>query len=510
MASSDVLALPALSFPFNFISSMDNPSPALEVHVTQIDYSLNTPNNLDNTCLPKVPVLRIYGASSVGKKCCLHIHQVYPYFFVEYTGKISPGSGEQSIGRFRTRRRLISPIVRRYIARLTDSLNYAIAVSLKRDPQSPRSHYVRAVILVKGIHFYGFNSSYSPFLKIHIVDPALVSRAVAIMQSGSVMGTPFHTFESHLSFVLQFLCDYGLYGCGWIQLEDVWQRGVDDDVVVPTGPPFKPSVYFRQSRMALEFDTIAPLIMNRRNVSPRHLHHKLVIPQPPSSSEPLVLGVRELWDDERRRRAAAGLPPSPDLPQDPSANSREKGGAWAAEARWWDQLRQRIERDRDMELAVSNSGWERWIMTTFESVEALWEDDYRVWKPTREAQERNPYADSNGSSPQNINPVSRTSVEVDEALLSSQELSSLEEQGDVPGPNLGADDKDNLTDEEQVGDADAPSDIQVYENSRRGTPTPQQPQRPHMYDVPSPYYVPFLTSTVQRRFRHSTQTRKDR
>lgn len=71
-------------------------------------------------------------------------------------------------------------------------------------------------------------------------------------------------------------------------------------------------------------------------------------------------------------------------------------------------------------------------MTTFESLEALWEDDYRVWKPTRGAQEQNPYTHSNGSSPKDIEPVSRTSVEVDEALLSSQELSTLEEQGDAP------------------------------------------------------------------------------
>jgi DNA polymerase zeta len=122
-------------------------------------------------------------------------------------------------------------------------------------------------------------------------------------------------------------------------------------------------------------------------------------------------------------------------------------------------------------------------MTTFESVEALWEDDYRVWRPSaRGAQEQNPYADSNGPSPQDIEPVSRTSVEVDEALLSSQELSSLEEQGNAPEPNIGTDDKDHLTDEDQVEDAEAPSDIQIDEQSRRGTPQP--PQRPHMYDVP--------------------------
>jgi DNA polymerase zeta len=336
------------------------------------------------------------------------------------------------------------------------------------------------VILVKGIHFYGFNSSYSPFLKIHIVDPTLVSRAVAILQSGSVMGTPFHTFESHLSYVLQFLCDFGLYGCGWVQLEDVWQRGVDEDAMDPTSnPPFKPSVYFRQSRMALEFDTVAPLIMNRRNVSPRHLHHRLVIPQPPSSSEPLVLGVRELWDDERLRRIAAGLPPSPDLPQDPSANSRESGGGWMAEARWWDQLRQRIERERDKEVEVKDSGWERWIMTIFESVEALWENEYRVRRPIRGAQEQNPYADSNGSSPQDVNPVSQSSVEVDEALLFSQELSALEEQGDAPETNLGTDNKDHLTDDDQAEVDDPPSDIQVDKHSRRGTP---QPPQGHLYE----------------------------
>jgi DNA polymerase zeta len=381
---------------------------------------------------------------------------------------------------------LMDLIVRRYVVRLTDSLNYAIALSLKRDPQSPRSRYIRAVVLVKGVHFYGFNSCYSPFLKVHIVDPVLVSRAVAIMQSGSVMGTPFRTFESHLNYVLQFLCDFGLHGCGWVQLEDVWQRGVDDDDVVDpsSGPSFKPSAYFRQSRMELEFDTIAPLIMNRRNVSPRYLHHRLTIPQPPPPSEPLILGVRELWDDERRRRIAAGLPPSPDLPQDPSANSRGKGGDWVAEARWWDQLRQRIESERDAEVEVKDPAWEKWVMTTFESVEALWEDEYRSWKPDIqvEARERNPYADSNGSSPQDVKPISQSSVEVDESLLSSQDLSAVEEQGDALDTNILAGDKDQLSDDGPAEDADLPGDDQLDEYSRGGTLQPSQEHRE--YAVP--------------------------
>ncbi|KAI9460572.1 hypothetical protein BJY52DRAFT_1203789 [Lactarius psammicola] len=438
---------------------MNQRTPALEVQLIQIDYSLDVPDALDNTTLPKVPVLRIYGSSSLGQKCCLHIHQVYPYFFVEYTGKMNPGS------------------VRRYIVRLTDSLNYAIAVSLKRNPQSPRSRFVRAIVLVKGVHFYGFNSSYSPFLKIHIVDPALMGRAVAIMQSGSVMGTPFHTFESHLSYVLQFLCDFGLYGCGWIQLENVWQRAVEDDGDDPvSGSSFEPSVYFRQSRMTLEFDTVAPLIMNRHNVSPRNLHHKLTIPQPPTSPEPLVLGVRELWDDERRRRIAAGLPPSPDLPQDPSANSREAGGGWAAEARLWDQLKQRIEKERNVEVNVRNPDWERWVMTTFESIEVLWEDKYRIWRPDREAQEQNLYADSNGSSPQDVNPTSQSSVE---------ELSTSDELEDGLETNLGPDDKDNLTDCDPT-EVDPIGDIDTTDGPQQKHPRPPNSQSSQEHQIMTP------------------------
>ena len=90
-------------------------------------------------------------------------------------------------------------------------------------------------------------------------------------------------------------------------------------------------------------------------------------------------------------------------------------------------------------------------MSTFESVEVLWEDKYRVWRPVLEAQEQNPFADSNGSSPQDVNPASQSSVEVDETLLFSQELSTTDEQDGLE-TNLGPDDTDNLSDYDPTKD----------------------------------------------------------
>lgn len=66
----------------------------LRVQINQIDHYLSPPGPLDNSTLPRVPVIRIYGPSSVGRKTCVHVHQVYPYFFVEYLDDLKPRRGQ--------------------------------------------------------------------------------------------------------------------------------------------------------------------------------------------------------------------------------------------------------------------------------------------------------------------------------------------------------------------------------------------------------------------------------
>ncbi|KAF8909030.1 hypothetical protein CPB84DRAFT_1813269 [Gymnopilus junonius] len=333
-------------------------SAQLQVRISQIDYTLVPPGHLDNSSLPNVPVLRIFGSSSVGKTACVHVHQVYPYLFVQYLGKLDPNH------------------VKAYTSTLFQSLNHAIALSLKKNPHSSKSQFIRAILLVKGVDFYGFHASYTPFLKILVADPSFVARVAAILQSGSVMATRFAVYETHLSFILQFLCDFGLYGCGIIDLEQVSERCSEEE---PEGSPSKSSTsfgvssYFRESRVPLEVDAIAPCILNRNRLVARNLYHRLEIPAPSLPPEPLVLGVRELWEEERQHRQALGLNPSPELPKDPSESSRGIGGDWVAEARWWDELRKRIENEQE--------GWQRLVMTTFESIEAIWDKKYRTWKP---------------------------------------------------------------------------------------------------------------------------------
>ena len=334
-------------------------------------------------------------------------------------------------------------LVKHYIAKLFRSLNHAIALSLKRNPRSHNTQYIRAIVLVKGVHFYGFHSAYSPFFKILVADPSYMNRISTILQSGSVMSTRFRVYESHLSYILQFLCDFGLYGCGFIELEDVFERcaqAEEQPELVFSGPStpvqFTSSSYFRESRLPLEVDAIAPHILNRRRLSARNVQHRLEIPAPLLPSEPLVLGVRELWEDERNRRQTLGLNPSPELPIDPSESSRGVGGEWAAEAHWWDEIRHRIQNTAKSSEEFQDKkleGWERFVMTTFESIEAIWEKEYKVWKPAKEEVSGTESVDPM------VQPVDNTDncpdqgetdnqVDVDISKLSNQDINELDQR----------------------------------------------------------------------------------
>ena len=276
--------------------------------------------------------------------------------------------------------------VNEYIARLFASLRYAIALSFKRSHLPYKNQYIRAIILVKGIHFYCFHASYSPFLKILISDPTVVPRVVRILRSGVILRTQFKIYECHLSFPLQFMCDFNLYGCGWIDLGEVWQRQdqgiLQDDSESSQDSNFNISVYPRQSRMELEIDVSPHQILNRLNLIARNMHHEVKISDPTAANNtPLVYSVRELWEDERRRRRLRGLDSDPVMQSTPRERVGGSGGHWISEARWWQGLIDRIKADEDKQQPAGLPvRWDKNVMTTFESVEALWDEKWRRWR----------------------------------------------------------------------------------------------------------------------------------
>lgn len=385
--------------------------PDIRIRINAIDHimaepgPLDDPGNAQGIVARRVPVVRIFGTTSGGERACLHVHQVFPYFYISYEGSLNPEA------------------VNRYISRLHHALNSAIAISLNRNHQNALGQFVRAIVLVKGIHFYGFHVGYSPFLKIMLTIPDQISRAILILQSGSVMGRKMNVFEAHLSYPLQFMCDFNLYGCDWVDLRDVHYRTPrnSDDIEQP--------LYHPTTSMPLEFDVASYNILNRHRVSARHLHHELQVPAPETPEEHLVSSVRELWEDEKRRRIAKGLTPSPEIPSfNPS--DRMFGGEWAMEPILTAELQNKIRLDCDQEPPAKSQTWEQWVMTTFESVQALWDKPHKTWRPAGErigtSTTQNPFDRTEAQDFKQ-----ETHGEVDTKLLRSQSFEAPNlEQGD--------------------------------------------------------------------------------
>ncbi|BGP59076.1 hypothetical protein NBRC10512_007351 [Rhodotorula toruloides] len=362
--------------------------------------------------LRAVPVIRIWGATDRGQRVTAHVHGAYPYVYVDYKGKLDPES------------------VNDYIRRFGSALNRAMELSLPskhKKGQSPQ--YVAFVVLCKGTHFYGYSVGYKPFLKVYMVNPRHKNRLSELLRSGAVLQTQFDVYEAHIPFLLQFMLDANLFGCGWVETgECAFREELPDHQPTPSdeyNPPSCSGPYaFRTyttrtvppSRMhpspdaggpvkvsycALELDLPISAILNRRRLTPRNLHHDFIELLYPERVErgKNVRSVRELWEDEQRRRAAKGESGPFDIVDNvPRAFDKRSptDPIWRREPEFRRKVAARVEEDlrafrekvgpkgrgapefetyvEDKEKLVekSSSWWMERIRTTFEQVDAVY------------------------------------------------------------------------------------------------------------------------------------------
>lgn len=216
-----------------------------------------------------------------------------------------------------------------HILNLGASIDHALATTYRRNPYDDKARYVGHITLVKGVPFYGYNVGYKVFLKVYMLNPLHMTRFADLLYQGAILNRVFQPYESHLQYLLQWMCDYKLYGCAYIDCDKVQFRSPipDCDEVNTPGhkwhsssiPPeaiTESGQFPRQSHCTLEVDVCVQDILNRHQAKPRPLHHdfgeRLLVPKP---DEKFVPSLASLWRDEsRRRRLRMGMPNSSGSP----------------------------------------------------------------------------------------------------------------------------------------------------------------------------------------------------
>lgn len=241
---------------------------------------------------------------------------------------------------------------------------------------------------------YGFHIGWKFYLKIYMLNPAYMQRLADLLRNGTIMGRPFQPYEAHIPYLLQFMADYGLYGCGWVACQIVTFRapvplGQDplhgqsklwDEFTIPehliTSSDDKP----RLSHCAIEIDLFSHHILNRQTIKPRMLHYDFVERRSPVPlEEKLVHSMAELWRDEERRRARRGEnQPFPSVYKAGSTYDKDdkEKGPWIHEEEMRAKLDDLIRRERarsdghalQFENFVKQTKFQSLVQTALESV----------------------------------------------------------------------------------------------------------------------------------------------
>ena len=236
-----------------------------------------------------------------------------------------------------------------------------------------------------------------------MLNPLYMTRLADLLRQGTILRKPIQPFESHLPYLAQWMCDYNLYGCSYIECKTLnfrspvpsfadldadkhrWHdRTICSSLISDEG--YLP----RQSHCAIEVDLCVQNILNRLEIAHRPLHHDFNERNGPlASNEKLVHSMAGLWEDERRRRIAvtgnSGSNPFPSevlvsVSADPR-HSQPRG--WIHEEEYLQLVKKTMEEERgddgrtevSFDTFVAKSPFELQIKTVQQSVEDLFPEN---------------------------------------------------------------------------------------------------------------------------------------
>ncbi|ETW03555.1 hypothetical protein H310_04972 [Aphanomyces invadans] len=306
----------------------------MRVEVVDVNYYMAKPlPALAIPCLPQgpcyrrarvVPVVRIFGATPAGQKCCVHVHGIFPYFYMRCENDHAFESVDELVA--------LLPKIAQDIEAAVRTLSQAngkapqaatMAVHASKASHRPHTITIAKLAVVTGVPFYGYHSSEALFVKVFMYDPAMMSRIVQVVESGLVTQRTFQPYEAHIPYLLQVFADYHIEGMNYLIARDFkFRRPLphaqphlsSDNNAVWLAPPSAGTTFAgreapvvsssswngRTSVCSLELDVSSQCILNPTGAM--------------SDSQCYVPSLAPLWEEEKLRRQAAGLHGTPDAP----------------------------------------------------------------------------------------------------------------------------------------------------------------------------------------------------
>ncbi|KAG5419243.1 REV3 [Candida metapsilosis] len=250
----------------------------LKIQINDYDTYQASPTKLDQlyTQVSQVPIIRVYGSLSFEHKVAsqtespmkkkqklvhfqeqtrpssfvynvlLHVHNFYPYFYVdcheqdyqklqscEYLDKVMNYLEvvvKESFRRRRGRKGTEEQELEASDAE-DEEEEEANKNNLDNKGKSNLRKYIANVTVCKAVPIYGFQLGYKLYYKISLLSPLYKNRLARMFQESKIDLQNFdqvgdvkksvqtYVYEAHIPYLLQFLTDFNLFGCGWLVVD---------------------------------------------------------------------------------------------------------------------------------------------------------------------------------------------------------------------------------------------------------------------------------------------------
>ena len=192
--------------------------------------NINLYNPFMNREIEFFPIIRIFGTTKSGQKCCVNIHKYFPYFYIGITkDNYFNYNNKDTLQAFAVLLENTFIEYRNEISRMSLFKNEDKDKDNSQIIKEQEEQVIHNITPVYKTNIYGYYKKESVFLKVECYNPGDIKDLMYILNQGSVNNNFYQCFDAHISYSTHFFGDYHLFGMGTIKIKNFsFREGIPD------------------------------------------------------------------------------------------------------------------------------------------------------------------------------------------------------------------------------------------------------------------------------------------